>query len=159
MVLSAEESSALFGAFVAETGVQPVWIRIRNNDSVHYWLFSVSVDPQYYSPHEAAWKNHFTFGGYSNVKMEHLKKIMSLSNTEVLLFIPIFHAYRFSNKDFGKEHKTRMFIEEFTSTGVKDYGNVNNYLFSVREKLLKDIKLKYVRPLLLDGGATKNALI
>ncbi len=70
VVLSAEESSALFGAFVAETGVQPVWIRIRNNDSVHYWLFSVSVDPQYYSPHEAAWKNHFTFGGYSNVKMD-----------------------------------------------------------------------------------------
>ena len=70
VVLSDEESSALFGAFVAETGVQPVWIRIRNNDSISYWLFSVSVDPKYYSPHEAAWKNHFTFGGYSNVKMD-----------------------------------------------------------------------------------------
>jgi len=69
-VLSADESSALFGAFVAETGIQPVWIRIRNNDSVPYWLFSVSVDPEYFSPHEAGWKNHFTFGAYSNVEMD-----------------------------------------------------------------------------------------
>ncbi len=70
VVLSADESSALFGAFVAETGVQPVWIRVRNNDSVPYWLFSVSVDPEYFSPHEAAWKNHFTLGAYSNVEMD-----------------------------------------------------------------------------------------
>ena len=69
-VLSAKESAAIFGAFVAETGVQPVWIRIRNNDSVPYWLFSVSIDPAYFSPHEAARKNHFTFGAYSNVKMD-----------------------------------------------------------------------------------------
>jgi len=68
-VLSDDESAALFGAFVAETGVQPVWIRIRNNDSVPYWLYSVSTDPEYFSPHEAAWKNHFTFGGYSNIEM------------------------------------------------------------------------------------------
>ena len=68
-VLSDEESAALFGAFVAETGVQPVWIRIRNSDSVPYWLYSVSTDPEYFSPHEAAWKNHLTFGGYSNIEM------------------------------------------------------------------------------------------
>jgi len=70
VVLSDNESSALFGAFVAETGIQPVWIRIRNNDDVPYWLFSISVDPEYFSPHEASWKNHFTFGAYSNVKMD-----------------------------------------------------------------------------------------
>ncbi|MCF6268998.1 MAG: three-Cys-motif partner protein TcmP [Melioribacteraceae bacterium] len=96
---------------------------------------------------------------YSNVKMEHLKEIMSLSLTEVLLFIPIFHSYRFANKEFDENHKTRIFIEEFTASGIKDYGNVNNYLFSVRKKLLEEIKLKYVRPVLIDGGATKNALI
>jgi hypothetical protein len=69
-VLSAEQSSALFGTFVAETGVQPVWVRIRNNEPDPYWFFSVSLDPDYYSPHEAAWKNHLSFGGYSNVKMD-----------------------------------------------------------------------------------------
>jgi len=96
---------------------------------------------------------------YSNVKMEHLLKIMSLLNTEVLLFFPIFHAYRFSNKEFNKDHKTRVFNEEFTDSGIMDYGDVNNYLFSIRKKLLDNLKLKYVRPVLLDGGATKNALV
>ncbi len=70
VVLSADESADLFGALVAETGIQPVWIRIRNNDSVPYWLFSISIDPEYFSPYEAAWQNHFTFGAYSNVKMD-----------------------------------------------------------------------------------------
>jgi hypothetical protein len=68
-ILSPEESTALFGTFVNETGVQPVWLRIRNNDPVDYFLYSISIDPEYFSPHEAAWKNHFTFGAYSNVKM------------------------------------------------------------------------------------------
>ncbi len=69
-VLDAEESSELFGAFVAETGVQPVWLRIRNNDSVPYWLYCIGIDPEYFSPHEAAWKNHLSFGAYSNVRMD-----------------------------------------------------------------------------------------
>lgn len=34
---------------------------------------------------------------YSNVKMEHLRKIMALRNSEVLLFLPVFHSYRFAN--------------------------------------------------------------
>jgi len=68
-LLSPKECSALFGTFVNETGVQPVWLRIRNNDPVDYFLYSISIDPEYFSPHEAAWKNHFTFGAYSNVKM------------------------------------------------------------------------------------------
>ncbi|MCD6533753.1 MAG: LssY C-terminal domain-containing protein [Deltaproteobacteria bacterium] len=69
-VLSAEESAELFGVFVAETGVQPVWIRIRNNDPMPYSLYSIGLDPRYFSPHEAAWKNHFTFAGFSNVQMD-----------------------------------------------------------------------------------------
>lgn len=68
-LLNAKESSALFGTFVNDTGVQPVWLRIRNNDPVDYFLYSISIDPEYFSPHEAAWKNHFTFAAYSNVKM------------------------------------------------------------------------------------------
>ena len=69
-VLSADESAELFGVFVAETGIQPVWIRIRNNDPIPYSLYSIGLDPEYFSPHEASWKNHLSFAGYSNVKMD-----------------------------------------------------------------------------------------
>ncbi len=70
VVPTREESARLFGRFVSETGVQPVWIRIRNNEQVPYWLFAVSIDPMYFSPHEAARKNHFFLGGFSNEKMD-----------------------------------------------------------------------------------------
>jgi len=95
---------------------------------------------------------------YSNVKMEDLKKLMSLDYTEVLLFIPIFHTYRFSSAEFTEKHKTRIFIEEFTTKGVTDYVGIDDFLYSIREKLLQAISLKYIRPVLLDGGGSKNAL-
>ncbi|NQT77122.1 MAG: three-Cys-motif partner protein TcmP, partial [Bacteroidetes bacterium] len=101
---------------------------------------------------------------YSNVKMQDLKQLMSLSFTEVLLFIPIFHTYRFSSSDFDEKHKTRKFIEEFTEKGITDYENINDFMFSVREKLLQEISIQkenpipYVRPVLLDDGGSKNSL-
>lgn len=95
---------------------------------------------------------------YSNVNMQHLKELMSLAFTEVLLFIPIFHTYRFSSIEFEENHKTRIFIEEYTTKGITDYKNINSFMFSVREKLLQEISNLYVRPVLLDGCGSKNAL-
>lgn len=95
---------------------------------------------------------------YSNVKMNDLKRLMDLPYTEVLLFIPIFHSYRFANKEFDKEHKTRQFIEEFTSRGINNYDNIIDFTFSVRDQLKKKLSLKFVRPVILDDGGRKNSL-
>lgn len=100
---------------------------------------------------------------YSNVKIDHLKKIMSLKNTEVLLFLPVFHSYRFAS-DMGmkKSHKTRIFLEGFTTRGVYDYKNENegidDFMKSVKDKLRQELSLDFVRPILLDSGSRKNAL-
>ncbi|MDO8592338.1 MAG: three-Cys-motif partner protein TcmP [bacterium] len=96
---------------------------------------------------------------YSDVKMKHLMEIMSLKNTEILLFLPAFHAYRFaSDKNLKKDHKTRIFLEEFTEEGVFDYENIDDFLLSIKNKLRKELGLDFVRPILLDGGARKNSL-
>lgn len=95
---------------------------------------------------------------YSDVKMQHLINIMSLSIPEILLFIPIFHSYRFSSVEYKKEHKTRKFVEEFTTDGIKDYKNVEDFIFSVRRKILKETAIPYVRHVILDGGGSKNVL-
>jgi three-Cys-motif partner protein len=96
---------------------------------------------------------------YSNVRMDDLKQLMSIPITEVLLFIPIFHSYRFaSDISMREDHKTRRFIEEFTSKGVNDYENIYDYLQSVKEKILSETSLKYVRPILLEDGCKKNSL-
>lgn len=96
---------------------------------------------------------------YSNVKMKHLEQLMSLANTEVLLFLPIFLSYRFASDNTMKEdHRTRMFVEQFTINGIADYQNVYDFMYSIKEKLLKELSLDYVRPVLLDSGASKNSL-
>lgn len=50
----AEESRARFGASLHENGVQPVLLRIENNDAVPYWLFPLLVDRDYFTPLEVA---------------------------------------------------------------------------------------------------------
>jgi hypothetical protein len=57
-VLSAEESRQLFGVNLAGQGIQPVWVRVQNDDSVPYWLMSAGLDPDYFSPLEAAYAFH-----------------------------------------------------------------------------------------------------
>ncbi|WP_237214827.1 LssY C-terminal domain-containing protein [Falsiroseomonas oryziterrae] len=50
----AEESRARFGASLHEHGVQPVLLRIENDDTVPCWLFPLLVDRDYFTPLEVA---------------------------------------------------------------------------------------------------------
>ena len=96
---------------------------------------------------------------YSKVKISHLKKIMSLKFPEVLLFLPIFHSYRFaSNKKFKNDHRTRIFVEEFTTKGIYDYKNIDDFMESIKDKLRQEINLGFVRSILLNYGSRKNSL-
>lgn len=70
VALASEETLQLFGVEAEEEGIQPVWLRVRNNDDFPYWLFLVKTDPEYYSPHEASWINHFSFSADANRKMD-----------------------------------------------------------------------------------------
>ena len=100
---------------------------------------------------------------YSDIGINDIKKIMSLNYTEVLLFNPTFHSYRFANTVFKEGHKTRVFIEEFTVDGIMDYESIHTFLTSIKKKLIFSIKkrgktIPYVRYILLDGGGSKNSL-
>ncbi|HED06140.1 MAG TPA: three-Cys-motif partner protein TcmP [Ignavibacteria bacterium] len=96
---------------------------------------------------------------YANVTIEHLKQLLSLPHTEVLLFLPIFHSYRFSSdQKMSGKNKTRIFVEQFTTRGITDYKDIDDFMDSVKEKLLSELSLDYVRHVLLDGGVSKNSL-
>jgi len=60
-VLDARQSRSYFGVPMARRGVQPVWLRIVNHGSAHCRLHLVSIDPNYFSPYEAAAVNHYSF--------------------------------------------------------------------------------------------------
>jgi hypothetical protein len=54
-VLTAEESRQVFGVPLADEGMQPVWLRIENRSADDYLFVPAGLDPDYYSPQEAAW--------------------------------------------------------------------------------------------------------
>lgn len=53
-VLALDEIGQIFGARIDEVGVQPVFLKIENLGAHGYLLFLRSVDPEYFSPYEAA---------------------------------------------------------------------------------------------------------
>ncbi|MGD9646910.1 MAG: LssY C-terminal domain-containing protein [Pirellulales bacterium] len=59
-VLDAKESARVFGVHTARRGVQPVYLRIVNRCQGNLRLQLVSIDPNYYTPLEAAGVNHFS---------------------------------------------------------------------------------------------------
>ena len=69
-VLSARESEAVFGVPLASYGVQPVWVKIENEDDVPYWFLRISLDPDYFSPGETAYRSRFSFSKSANNRLE-----------------------------------------------------------------------------------------
>ena len=53
-VPSDEESQQLFGVDLAEEGMQPVWLEIANQRDHAYWFAPLGLDPNYFTPLEAA---------------------------------------------------------------------------------------------------------
>jgi hypothetical protein len=79
-VLSAEESRQLFGVNLAGKDIQPVWVRVQNADSIPYWLMSAGLDPDYFSPLEAAYAFHGTIGSSVNKIMDDHFMVMNFRN-------------------------------------------------------------------------------
>ena len=59
-VLDAAESEKVFGVATAKRGIQPVFLRVENCSRSSLRLQLVSIDPNYYTPLEAAGVNHFS---------------------------------------------------------------------------------------------------
>jgi hypothetical protein len=77
--LDARQSRQFFGVPMARRGIQPVWLRIENHAATRCRLHVVSIDPNYYSPHEAAAVNHFPAG----------RRLVSLGMLGYLVFLPL----------------------------------------------------------------------
>ncbi len=61
-VLDGVASRQFFGVPMARRGIQPVWVHIVNRSSRSYRLQFVALDPNYFSPLEAAALNHYSGG-------------------------------------------------------------------------------------------------
>jgi hypothetical protein len=61
-VLDGRASRKFFGVPMARRGIQPVWLHIVNRSDRAYRLQFVALDPNYFSPLEAAALNHYSGG-------------------------------------------------------------------------------------------------
>jgi hypothetical protein len=106
-VLDARQSRHFFGVPMSRRKIQPVWLRITNRADVHGRLHLVSIDPNYYSPHEAAAANHYAVGkrliGFG---------LLGWLFLPLLIFVPLklIGAWRANRKmdDFFREHAFRL---------------------------------------------------
>ena len=57
VVLSAEEERQVFATNLSKNDIQPVWIEITNSSEYEYTLILPSLDRDYFSPAETAWKS------------------------------------------------------------------------------------------------------
>jgi len=107
-VLDGRESRQYFGVPMARRGIQPVWLRVVNGRPGPYRVNLVSIDPNYYSSHEASAANHFSSG----------KRILGFGLLAWLFFLPLilllplklFGAWRANRKmdAFFQEHAFRL---------------------------------------------------
>lgn len=66
VVLSPEETKKSFEIPLANKGVQPVWLEIKNQEDKEFYLMLLSIDPDYFSPSEIAWM----FRSYGENKLD-----------------------------------------------------------------------------------------
>ena len=70
--LGPEETQRAFGVPAIRRGIQPVWLRIENNDQQTFIFAPIDLDPMYFTPAEAAYINHAWFSGETNAAMDAL---------------------------------------------------------------------------------------
>lgn len=96
VVLSDAEAREVFGSKLGD--IQPVWIAIENHRDEELLVMLVAVDPDYYSPSEAAWRSRQPFERRSRERMEFF------SAKHLPLFVPArgrVDGYVFTNRDPG----------------------------------------------------------
>jgi hypothetical protein len=57
-VPTTSEAHALYGVDLAKQNIQPVWVTVDNNSADTYWFLPSGLDPDYFSPSEAAFAFH-----------------------------------------------------------------------------------------------------
>jgi hypothetical protein len=79
--LSREEAKQAFGVNLQKRGIQPVWLEIENGTDKDFWFMMTGLDPNYFSAHEAAYMNHFRFGGKTNKQIDNYFSDLGLDQT------------------------------------------------------------------------------
>jgi hypothetical protein len=149
-VPSAEESRKLFGVSVYKRGVQPIWLEIENRDEKPVYFLPLSLDPNYFSPFEAAYVSHFAYVTPANDEMDRYFfkrrqgiRIAPGTTRSGFVYTPVDEGTKAFNVDLvGEDHEVRTFTFFIHVPGLRaDYHEVEfEALYSKEEILSYDEK-------------------
>lgn len=126
-VPSAEESKRLFGVDIYKRGVQPIWLEIENKDEEPVYFLPIGLDPNYFSPIEAAYVNHFGFKTPANEEMNRFfyeqRKDIRIAPASVktgFVYTPVDEGTKAFNVDLmGEDHEMRTFTFFINVPGIR----------------------------------------
>ena len=91
-VLDVRESARMFGVPLARRGIQPVYLRIVNRSDRPVRLYLLAINPNYFTPLEAAAANHFSI--FKRMTAFGLLGLIVLPLLALLIPFKVFAAYR-----------------------------------------------------------------
>jgi hypothetical protein len=126
-VPSAEESKRLFGVDIYKRGVQPIWLEIENKDEAPVYFLPIGLDPNYFSPIEAAYVNHFGFKTPANEEMNRFfyeqRKDIRIAPANVrsgFVYTPVDEGTKAFNVDLmGEDKEIRTFTFFIDVPGIR----------------------------------------
>jgi hypothetical protein len=95
-VLDVGESARLFGVPLARRGIQPVHLRIVNRSDRALRLYLLAIDPNYFTPLEAAAANHFSI--FKRLTAFGLLGLIFVPLLALLIPFKLFAAYRANSR-------------------------------------------------------------
>jgi hypothetical protein len=126
-VPSAEESKKIFGVDIYRRGVQPIWLKIENKDEEPVYFLPVGLDPEYFTPIETAYVNHFTYStpDNDNITRSFLRRgkgifIAPGTTRSGFVYTPVDEGTKGFNVDIiGEDHEVRTFIFFINVPGLR----------------------------------------
>ena len=106
-VLDARESDRFFGVPLARRGMQPVFLKVENRSSGLLRLQLVKIDPNYYTPLEAAVANHFSIARRRSGNGDRGRLLRDLVGLVPLKLVSAYRANRRMDALF-REHGFRL---------------------------------------------------
>ena len=97
--LSPGEAEAAFGVPLAKKGIQPVWVEVENKDDTAYWLMHIGIDPNFFTPTEAA--DAFNRNRDGSIDWEREQKFREMSFVNPVVPGATMTGFIFTNLDEG----------------------------------------------------------
>lgn len=116
-------SRKFFGVPLARRGIQPVWVHVVNRSAQPYRLQFVAIDPNYFSPLEAAAINHYSTG----------KRLLGFGLLAWWLFLPLFLLLPFKLLAVRRANRTMdVFFQEhaFSMRPIPPGGEQTGFVFT-----------------------------